>query len=196
MTKKISISGWSCHIPGQEVDLSAVPLSSRRRLSSIQKIYFALASRASAAEYAAAVFATKNGEDSVTRRLVDDFNCDGSVSPQRFSSSVYNAAPGLWSIFAGNHSTYTAVAAGEESLEAGLIEALTGPMPSLCVYAEETDGGYGIGVQFDSCGDGGVEVEFSFDSSASALSFDDFVAFLSSDRGEAAGRYIRFKRMP
>ena len=196
MTKNVFITKWSSLATGQDADLSLVPPASRRRLSPLQKIYFSLSSRLATTEYATAVFATQNGEDSVTRRLVEDFNFDGSVSPQRFSASVYNAAPGLWSICSSNRSNYTAIAAGVDSLEAGLLESLTSQMPTLSVYAEETDGGCGVGVLFSSEGGGDeVEVNFVANPSAQTMSYDDFVKFLSASCNEITGRYITLKRI-
>ena len=45
------------------------------------------------------------------------------VSPTRFHNSVHNAAAGYWSIAAESTRPYTALAAGEHSFGAGLLEA-------------------------------------------------------------------------
>lgn len=130
----------------ESADVSFVPPIARRRLSPLQKIFFALAHATDATE-GAVVFASRDGEDTLTRRLVDDFHADGSVSPNRFSSSVYNAAPGLWSIRSANRAPYTAIAGGDETVECGLLESL-GASPLLYVVAEETFGGRGAAVLF------------------------------------------------
>lgn len=131
--------------PGEPPDVSFVPPLQRRRLSPLQKIFFHLANMEGAPKPVRVVFASRDGEDTLTRRLVDDFHADGSVSPNRFSSSVYNAAPGLWSILTGNTAPYTAVAAGRETVRCGLLEALLpAETPTLFVYAEETGGGHGF----------------------------------------------------
>ena len=128
-----------------EADLSFVPPLLRRRLSPLQKAFFHLAHFENKPRPKRVVFASRDGEVTLTRRTVDDFTRDGTVSPACFSSSVYNAAPGLWSVFSKNTAPYTAIAAGAETVRVGLLEALLpADTPTLFVYAEETDGGHGF----------------------------------------------------
>jgi len=178
--------------PGETPDVSFVPPLVRRRLSPLQKIYFALANAVEKSRAGCSVFASGDGEDSLTRRIVADFQEDGSVSPHRFSSSVYNAAPGLWSVHTGNRAPYTAVAAKESSIEAGLLECLGGTPPALFVFAEETGGGYGAAAFFAE--DGGRVVEVAEgDPSGSPLSFADYAAFLSGEAEAVAGRWVALR---
>lgn len=131
--------------PGETPDILFVPPLLRRRLSPLQRIFFHLANFPDQPQPKRIVFASRDGEDALTRRIVEDFQADGSVSPNRFSTSVYNAAPGLWSVFTGNTATYTAVAAGRETVKCGLLEALLpAETPTLFVAAEETEGGHGF----------------------------------------------------
>ena len=135
---------------GEAPDVAFVPPLLRRRLSPLQKIFFHLANLEGAPEPAAVVFASRDGEDTLTRRIVEDFHADGGVSPQRFSTSVYNAAPGLWSVFRKLKAPYTAVAAGDETVKCALLEALGSNLsPVLFVYAEETEGGHGFSFLYD-----------------------------------------------
>lgn len=136
--------------PGEEPDVSFVPPLVRRRLSPLQKRFFALAHAVGAEDAGWIVLASRDGEDTLTRRIVADYQADGTVSPQRFSSSVYNAAPGLWSVFAKNQAPYTAMAAGDDTVECGLLELFGGasvPGDAVLVYAEETGGGYGAALR-------------------------------------------------
>ena len=138
--------------PGESPDVSFVPPIQRRRLSPLQKIFFHLARMESAPAPANVVFASRDGEDALTRRTVADFAADGGVSPQRFSASVYNAAPGMWSVFAKNTAPYTAIAAGDDTVRLAFAEALAmDEGPVLVVCAEETEGGHGFSVLFDFC---------------------------------------------
>lgn len=130
---------------GETPDVSFVPPLQRRRLSTLQKIFFHLARFDGLPPPKRIVFASRDGEDALTRRTVADYRADGTVSPGCFSTSVYNAAPGLWSIFTRNPAPYTAVAAGRETVKCGLLEALLpAETPTLFVYAEETEGGHGF----------------------------------------------------
>ena len=96
MKRCASIDSVAVLEPGVAPDVSFVPPLVRRRLSPLQKIFFALAKVVEEGLSASTVFASRDGEDALTRRTVEDFQADGSVSPHRFSSSVYNASPGLW----------------------------------------------------------------------------------------------------
>ncbi len=181
---------------GAPPDVAFVPPLVRRRLSPLQKIYFSLAHAVAGDAVESSVFATRDGEDTYTRRIVDSFNEERCVSPHLFSSSVYNAAPGLWSVFTKNRAPYAAVAAGNDTLECGLLETLNGKPTSLFVYAEETDGGYGAAVLFSaepgkrrlSVGKG--------DATRPSLSFADFAAFLSGDAHELRGRWLTIRDLP
>lgn len=194
MRKRVFISAKAILHAGELPDVSTVSPLARRRLSPIQKIYFSLAAAVERTPAAAAVFASRDGEASLTARIVEDFYDDGSVSPQRFSASVYNAAPGLWSVYTRNKANYTAVAAREDSLEAGLLEALTGVLPALFVYAEETDGGYGASVVFSENEGDALSVDFRFDPDAELISFGAFSSFLDGPGTVLNGRYLKLEK--
>ncbi len=192
MNKRIYIENFTIVEPGSSPDVSFVPPLARRRLSPLQKIFFALAKAAEISPSAFTVFATRDGEDTLTRRIVDDYHADGSVSPHRFSASVYNAAPGLWSVFAANRSAYTAIAAGEDTIECGILESLERPGPVLFAYAEETGGGYGAAFRLGA--HSGREVEISNgDVSLSPLTFAALVDFLQGATNALDGRYIALR---
>ncbi len=73
---------------------------------------------------AATVYASAWGEIDIMIGLLEQIH-DGDVglSPLRFKHSVHNAASGLVSIAAENRSFSTAIAAGDRTVEQGLIEA-------------------------------------------------------------------------
>lgn len=195
MKKTLCISSSSVLLQGEAPDLTVIPPAAKRRLSPIQKIYFSLASAAERAPAASTVFATRNGEDVLTRQIVETFQDDGSVSPHKFSASVYNAAPGLWSVYTRNRSAYTAIAAREDSLEIGLLEALAGVTPALFVYAEETGGGYGTAVLFCENGGERVSVDFRSNPAARPISFDLFAGFLKGSVTVIEGRFLRIEKI-
>ena len=211
--------------PGEAPDVSFVPPLVRRRLSPLQKIYFALARQIEPPapiqpisstshfptfppfHFSTFIFASRDGEDTLTRRIVDDFHADGSVSPHRFSSSVYNAAPGLWSVFTKNVAPYTAIAAGDDTIECGLIEtlaALKSGRDAVLVYAEETGGGYGAAVKVEKWKSGKVEEcdEEKWKSGKverlksgeverrGSISFEALVDFLSDPSKTLVGKWI------
>jgi hypothetical protein len=193
MKRKVNLSASAVLNAGEAPDVAFVPPLVRRRLSPLQKIHFALANAVGAIEYANAVFASRDGEDTLTRQLVDAFHQDGTVSPHKFSASVYNAAPGLWSVFTKNRSPYTAVAAGDDTIECGLIEALCGVLPTLFIIAEETGGGYGAALVFGDAANGrSIEVSEG-DASRGPISFEALSSFIAGETNELCGRWISLK---
>ena len=190
-----SIAAWSVIEPGELPDVSFSPPIMRRRLSPLQKLFFALAHSVESAAPATTVFASRDGEDLLTRRIVDEFHADGSVSPQRFSSSVYNAAPGLWSVLTRNRAPYTAIAAGEDTIECGLLELFMhgAQSPATLVYAEETGGGYGFALALGAAAGARLFDVSAGDASRPAITFSDAKAFLSGELRELAGRWLTLR---
>lgn len=194
MNRTLTIAAWSVLEPGAEPDVSFVPPLVRRRFSPLQMRFFALARAVGAGDGCEIAFASRDGEDTLTRRIVDDFHADGSVSPQRFSASVYNAAPGLWSVFAKNRSAYTAIASGDDSIECGLLEALGSMARPVFVYAEETGDGYGAAVRFAA--DGGRQIEVTDAKSCGrAIDFRAWAEFLSGKTQELNGRWLNLREI-
>ena len=196
MNRIVTISAAAVLNPGDAADVSFVPAIQRRRLSPLQKIYFSLAHGVDMAGIGNVVFSSRDGEDTLTRRIVDDFHEDGSVSPNRFSSSVYNASPGLWSVFAGSRVPYTAIAAGEDTIECALIESLGGTVPVLFVYAEETGGGYGAAfvLSEDRSVAEPCRAISREEPNRPSLTFSDLVAFITCKTDELKGRWISIVR--
>lgn len=88
------------------------------------------------------VFCSRHGEIHRTHTLLDEIVRAQPVSPMGFSLSVHNTASGLYSIASGNRAPSTAIAAGADTLEMGLIEALgylnnCPDQPVLLVIADE-----------------------------------------------------------
>ena len=84
------------------------------------------------------VFASRWGEIGTTIKLMRQMFEELEMSPAGFSASVHNAAPGALSLMTKNHAPYTAIAAGPDSYEMGLLEAKMTPGKVLFVYAEES----------------------------------------------------------
>lgn len=191
--RSFAIAAWTVLSPGTVPDVSFVPPLVRRRLSPLQRVFFALAHAVGAEGEGAVVFASRDGEDTLTRRIVDDFHADGSVSPHRFSSSVYNAAPGLWSVFTKNRAPYTAIAAGDDTVECAFLELLGCSGPATLVYAEETGGGYGAAMRIGGGPGGRIAEAGPGDSSREPVGFTDLAAFLSGESRELVGRWLSLR---
>lgn len=198
MSDRFSVVSFAQWKPGETPDVSFVPPLNRRRLSLLQRVTFALGhALGEAAAKLPVFFSSRDGEDTLTRRQVELFNATGEVSPGKFSSSVYNAAPGLWSIFTGNVEPYTALAAGEETVEAGLLDALMYGGECVWIYAEETGGGYGCAAHFAPVGRGGAEIRTDFSglgATGAPLDYSDAVGFFTGEKQILKGRYLTLTR--
>ena len=118
-------------------DVSFIPPLERRRLTGVERAALAVAWQVRPEGEVPVVFASRWGEIGVTVKLMTQFHADREMSPAGFSASVHNAAPGAFSLLTHNHAPYTAIAARERSLEAGLLEALTQGTAVVVVFAEE-----------------------------------------------------------
>lgn len=119
-------------------DVSFIPPLLRRRMSDLEKIAIYLANKTAPKDRQyRTVFASRFGEWEQTIKLIKQFFNDGEMSPAGFSNSVHNASVGHLSLITKNHADYTAIASGQDTIENAIIDATTGKMPVLFIYAEE-----------------------------------------------------------
>ena len=120
-----SYAAWRADEASAKPDVSFIPPLERRRLTGVERAALSVAWQVRPEGEVPVVFASRWGEIGVTLKLMTQFHADREMSPAGFSASVHNAAPGAFSLLTRNHAPYTAIAARERSLEAGLLEALT-----------------------------------------------------------------------
>jgi hypothetical protein len=131
-----SYAVWRADETSAKPDVSFIPPLERRRLTGVERAALAVAWQVRPEGEVPVVFASRWGEIGVTVKLMTQFHADREMSPAGFSASVHNAAPGAFSLLTHNHAPYTAIAARERSLEAGLLEALA-QGAVVFVFAEE-----------------------------------------------------------
>ncbi len=91
-----------------------------------EAVGMASATHAIDASSLASVFASAHGDLAIVDYLCATLASDPtSLSPTRFHHSVLNAAAGYWSIAMHDTGPASAIAAGDESFAAGLLEAAT-----------------------------------------------------------------------
>ena len=130
---------WTESPESPKPDVRFIPPMERRRLTPLEKAALSVAWKVYPhGEQIPVVFASRWGEIGTTLKLMKQMHDEGEMSPAGFSNSVHNAAPGHLSLLTGNKAPYTAIAAGPESYDMGLLEASTYPGKVLFVYAEET----------------------------------------------------------
>jgi hypothetical protein len=97
----------------------------RRRLSSLSRMAIVAASSCLKEKIPElhTVFATRHGEIGITVKMLHDLVSRTRLSPAAFSLSVHSTAPGFLSIARSDHSSFTTVSAGTETLFAAFQEA-------------------------------------------------------------------------
>ena len=196
---------WRATEEAPKPDVSFVPPLDRRRLTGVERAALSVAWQVKSDAELPVVFASRWGEIGVTVKLMKQFHADGEMSPAGFSASVHNAAPGAFSLLSGNHAPYTAIAARDRSLEAGLLEALAMRREVLFVYAEEATPEFYLprfGPPQPACavaarlgGSEGTRAQAAFRHAERApATFDEFVAFLEGRAASFATSDILLSR--
>ena len=107
-------------------------------MSDLEKIAIGLAKKiAPETQNYTIVFASKFGEWGQTIRLIKQFFNEKEMSPAGFSNSVHNATAGIFSLLTKNKNSYTAIAAGDNTLEMAILKALTEKQDVMVVFAGE-----------------------------------------------------------
>lgn len=129
MDFSIPIQKWYFWTPSQG-ELSKtpkptfLPAMQARRLSSVDKLaLFGLEQLDTQLNTIKTVFASQHGELERTCKILQQMALESDISPTLFSTSVHNTASGLFSIAVENKLASTAIAAGENTLSAALLEA-------------------------------------------------------------------------
>ena len=145
MTVRFSVEGWAAWAPGlgdqaswsawlsdprtltgdDVPELAEMAPMARRRLdrlgrAALQVAYW-VAPKTTGAPL---VFASRYGDIARSVALLGDLARGEPLSPSSFSTSVHNAIAAMFSIARQDRTAYTAVAAGEETVEAAIVEAL------------------------------------------------------------------------
>ncbi len=131
--------------PGDSAEAAAsveLPMMLRRRLTPIGQAALAAAAQATAPTAARYVFCSRHGEFSRTARLLTAVAAAEPLSPTDFSVSVHNALAGMFSIANDARAGHTAIANGNDSFAAGLIESVATlaadpATPVLLVYFDD-----------------------------------------------------------
>ncbi|MES2935559.1 MAG: beta-ketoacyl synthase chain length factor [Pseudomonadota bacterium] len=164
MTIRFSIDRWAAWAPGltnnedwqkwlsapaalSEEALPALPEMSsmmRRRLDrlgrvALQAAYWARGNASDAID-CPVIFASRFGDVVASVELLRQLAIADTMSPAGFSMSVHNAIGAMFSIACGNQQQYTAIAAGQETVEAAFVEAsclLADGVPAVLVVIYE-----------------------------------------------------------
>lgn len=139
------------HSTGENIDLSAIPMMMRRKLSPVGKIAMStmLDCYDKNSDDIKLVYASRYGELERVVKLIRQEHEDNEISPTGFSFSVHNSTIGLFSLLKNIHSSYNSIAGGENSFSAGLLDAVMNGEKTLFCYAESVDRFESISILID-----------------------------------------------
>lgn len=135
---------WQPADAAERAPMAKFPKSLPRRLSRLSRAVLSCVSRVAAAvgddafQYPV-VYSSRYGEIGRTLALFAEFEEYGEMSPAGFSVSVHNAPASLLGLVTGNCNNSSTLAAGADSLRAGMLEAALRSRsgPCLLVYGDE-----------------------------------------------------------
>ena len=117
-----------CTEPPAAIPRGVFPCAPPRRLSNLSKACLTcvtqlIAEQGDAILQLPVVYASRHGELERTHSLFDEWAEYGEMSPAGFSLSVHNATASLLGLASHNQNNSTTLAAGEDSLAMGVLEA-------------------------------------------------------------------------
>lgn len=173
--KKISYS------VGENIDLSQVPMLMRRKLSPVGKIALSTMLECyDGSDDLKLCYASRYGELERVLKLIRQKNEENEISPTGFSFSVHNSTIGFFSLLKNLHHSYNSVAAGEDTLAYGLLDAVMNRGKTLFCYAESVDRYESVSILIDEKNGERVRLK----SNNEKLESNSFTEFLKG------GRYI------
>ena len=140
----LHVETWQPPNAAEPPPMAALPKSLPRRMSRLSRAVLSCVSRVAAAVGDAVlqypvVYASRYGEIARTLALFAEYEEYGEMSPAGFSVSVHNAPASLLGLATGNCNSSSTLAAGEDSLRMGVMEAalLCRDRPCLFIYGDE-----------------------------------------------------------
>lgn len=125
---------------GENIDLSSIPMMTRRKLSPAGKIAMSTMLEVyDGDKNTDLVYASRYSELERVVKLIKQQIEENEISPTGFSFSVHNSTIGLFSLLENIHNKYNSVAAGENSFSSGLLDAALNKTKTLFCYAESVD---------------------------------------------------------
>lgn len=177
------------YIAGEDnIDVSAIPMLMRRKLSRLDKIALTVLSNIYDNNIDEIIFTSKNGEFDRLKEIITQYLSENAVSPIKFSSSVHNYSVSAFSQLNKITASYTALSAGEESLATGLVAGLVQKNKRTCVcYADNI--GIGVVLSTKESGYDFLQIDVKSDE------VDEFIKFLEGNRQDWNTNYGRIRRV-
>jgi len=107
-----------------DADVSFIPPMLRRRLSKLDKCTLSVLNKVFSDKVENIVFSSQYGEVERLLKIIAQYTQDNEVSPNTFSGSVHNYPLGFYLLNKQKSVSYTALAACENSISAGVLSTV------------------------------------------------------------------------
>lgn len=183
------------YIKGDNIDVSFIPMLIRRKLDLYGRAALYTLYKVYDNESKELVFASCYGDVDRVIKLIKQRQTDGEVSPSGFSSSVHNAAIGLFTLLEKNKKSYNSISAGKESVSAGLLESIMIGYSIFC-YSESLGGVESVAISIERNNDGAFCLSENSEDLPAKDGFDDLVKFLDGESDLFVSRLYTIRRLP
>lgn len=128
-----------------EFDLTDISPILRRKLSLLDKAAYSTLNKMKNLSAQEIIFSSRQGEMPRLQSIITQYKDSNEVSPNHFSSSVHNYFVGFFTLLKKLNLPYNAISSGENSISAGIVEALMSKsLNILFCYAESLGGAESI----------------------------------------------------
>ena len=168
-------------------DLSFIPMLMRRKLDNFGKAaLYSLYNVYEENTEGKLIFASCYGDIERVKKLINQRQEEGEISPTGFSFSVHNATIGLFSLLNSIKTSYNSISAGENTLSYGILEAILTckEKPTVFCFTENKDELQSVSFYCSTTklNEHAQEIMFIKEMNKQKDSFDDFISFLENKK--------------
>ena len=181
-------------------DLSFIPMLMRRKLDNFGKAaLYSLYNVYNENKEAKLIFASCYGDIERVKKLINQRQEEGEISPTGFSFSVHNATIGLFSLLNSIKSSYNSISAGEDTLTNALLEAIVDSKtsPIILCYAENNGKleSLALSISKEKQNENSIEITIDLEKKAeNKNSFEELLNFLNSKNNTFTTNLYSLKR--
>ena len=180
-------------------DLSFIPMLMRRKLDNFGKAaLYSLYNVYEENTQDKLIFASCYGDIERVKKLINQRQEEGEISPTGFSFSVHNATIGLFSLLNSIKSSYNSISAGKDTLTNALLEAIleSKTTPIIFCYAEHNEKLESLALSISNTKENknSIEVTIDLSNNNNLNSFDDFILFLNGEKTTFTSTLYSLKR--
>ncbi|MBQ8887830.1 MAG: beta-ketoacyl synthase chain length factor [Candidatus Gastranaerophilales bacterium] len=167
-------------------DLSFIPMLMRRKLDNFGKAaLYSLYNVYEQNKQTKLIFASCYGDIERVKKLINQRQEEGEISPTGFSFSVHNATIGLFSLLNSIKSSYNSISAGKDTLTNALLEAVLDSKTDdvIFCYTENNENleSLALSISKEKQNENSIEITIDFNKKGSSNSFDNIISFLKGE---------------